>query len=101
MVALCFAGLELCNTYNIIDSREFVEIYVAFSVNYLDGVEPNFDTLVDFERKELASQKSKQKDIAPKHHANLDYDDDKMEEDDIMDSYICQTPKVCLILCSH
>lgn len=91
-----FAGLDLTNSYNISDPREFVDTYVAFSATHLNGAEPSADTLITFERKELSTIKHKP--IAPRIHAavNLtDFDQDaEMEDDDVMDSYICRTPKV-------
>lgn len=92
-----FLGLDLCNTYDIVDPKEFVEIYVAFSVNHLNGGEPSLSTLSDFERKELSSNKSKAKEPVAKKHVNLDDFDNgnDIEDDDVMDAYICKTPKVC------
>lgn len=91
-----FLGLDLCNTYDIVDPKEFVEIYVAFSVNHLNGGEPSLSTLSDFERKELSSNKSKAKEPVAKKHVNLDDFDNgnDIEDDDVMDAYICKTPKV-------
>lgn len=99
-----FVGLELCIDYDVSDPKEFVENYVAFSVNHLNGAEPTNDSLADFERKELANHKSKAKVPSnrnqPQHRNQINdceqYDDVGMDDegDDLMDAYICNTPKV-------
>lgn len=86
----------MTNSYNISDSREFVETYVAFSATHLNGVEPSAETLANFERKELSTMKNKP--IAPRKHVTVNLtnfeQDAEMEDDDVMDSYIARTPKV-------
>lgn len=97
-----FVGLELCIDYDVSDPKDFVENYVAFSVNHLNGAEPTNDSLADFERKELKQSKAK---VAsnrnqPKHRNQINdyeqYEDVGMDDegDDLMDAYICNTPKV-------
>lgn len=93
-------GVDLTSSYDIDDAREFVETYVAFSVSHMNGAEPTLQTLADFERRELNSIKSKPKETATRKHTNVAEQDAEMEDDDIMDSYICRTPKVCILKCS-
>lgn len=87
----------MTSAYNFDDAREFVEAYVAFSVNHLNGADPSLQTLADFERKDLNSTKSKPKEHAIKARVSISLldQDAEMEDDDVMDSYICRTPKVC------
>lgn len=73
-------------------------------MNHLNGAEPTLDTLNEFERKELHNCKNKGKDVSRTNitqHRNLndfeqfDCDDiDDADADDLMDAYICNTPKV-------
>lgn len=96
--------MELCIAYNLSDPKDFVESYVAFSVNNLNGVEPTVNSLNDFERKELAtnqinskpsktrSSSNKRNDYDPFDDMGMDIDDDG--GDDLMGSYIGATPKV-------
>lgn len=89
------AGLDLSITHNI-DPREFVEIFVAFSVNHLNGAEPTLSSLDDFERKELANYKNKPNETSKLQNFN-DFDeigDDDDDTDDVMEAYICTTPNV-------
>lgn len=90
--------MDLCISYNVSSAREFVEIYVAFSINHLDGAEPTLSALDDLERKELANYKKKAHEAKSINtHQNLDgfgdYDDDG-DDDEVMGAYICTTPKV-------
>lgn len=98
-------GLELCITYDVCDPKDFVESYVAYSVNHLDGGVPTNESLIDFERKELANHQIKSKPTSGRNqqqrHRNLNdyeqYDDVGIiddDGDDLMDTYICNTPKV-------
>lgn len=97
--------MDLCINYGVDDPREFVEMYVAHSVSNLNGAEPSIETLPDFERKELTNYKTKAstKNVSKDKHQskNLDdfesYNSGGMAEedvDDLMDSYMCNTPKV-------
>lgn len=85
----------MCITYSI-DPREFVEIFVAFSINHLNGAEATDSTLDDFERKELANQKAKTNTNVRTQHKTMEFDeiDSDEEDDDVMGAYICTTPKV-------
>lgn len=91
--------MDLCISYNITDPREFVEVYVAFTINHLNGAEPTLSALDDFERKELVNYKKKSAELAKSANTqrNLndfeDFDDDGID-DDVMGAYICTTPKV-------
>lgn len=103
-ISISFLGVELCITYNLSDAKDFVESYVAFSVNNLNGVEPTVNSLNEFERKELAtnqinakpsktrSSSNKRNDYDPYDDMGMDIDDDG--GDDLMGSYIGTTPKV-------
>lgn len=105
-------GIDLCVTYSITDACEFVEQWMAYSVSNLEGAEPTVQYLMDMERKELVPRKAKQagnkkaKPQTPLIHgygspavrspmpaANLEplVDDN---DDEFMDSYLCNTPKV-------
>lgn len=93
-------GVNLCATYAV-DPREFVEIFVAFSINNLNGTDPTESTLDDFERKELTNYKSSgygKDNAASPMQSNVTAFYDEIgsggENDDVMDAYICTTPKV-------
>lgn len=89
-------GVDLCIDYRI-DPREFVEIYMAYVLNNLNGAEPTDSTLDEFERKELASYKSKATSNVNTFHKSInEYDDNVSDDDDndVMGAYICTTPKV-------
>lgn len=88
-------GVDLCITYSV-DPREFVEIFVAFCINHLNGADPTDSTLDDFERKELANHKAKNNKTTTSariQQTNYEIDSDE-EDDDVMGAYICTTPKV-------
>lgn len=97
-------GLDLCTTYNV-DPVEFVEQWMAFSLSHLNGAEPTLDYLNDLERKELANKKALksakndrfnvQRDADIKQLRIYGSDMDRIENvGDVMDSYLCNTPKV-------
>lgn len=102
-------GLDLCTTYNV-DPVEFVEQWMAFSLSHLNGAEPTLDYLNDLERKELANKKcsktnkndrlnvghSSHSDAANLQQLKIYGSDLDRNEDvgDVMDSYLCNTPKV-------
>lgn len=103
LIAYIPIGLTLCLNYDIAEAKDFVEMYVAYSVSKLNGAEPSIETLEEFERKELTNYKSKRsarnanreahqsKNFEDFEHFNGVADDDV---DEIMDSYVCKTPKV-------
>lgn len=71
---------------------------MAFSATHMNGAEPTDSTLDDFERKDLASYKSKananstarlQRSINEFNEIGSDE-----EDNDVMGAYICTTPKV-------
>lgn len=98
--------VELCFTYNITDAMDFVAQWMAYSVSNLDGAEPTIPLLLEMERKEFTLQREKElyaqtkkkkshlSDLtsygSPSRHISADMDDD---DDNIMDSYGCMTPK--------
>lgn len=88
----------MCINYSVLDPKDFVENYVAFSVNHLNGVEPTDESLEEFERKELSNHQIKAKVPSNRNQINEyeHYDDADMdhEGDELMDAYICKTPKV-------
>lgn len=90
-------GVDLCITYSI-EPQEFVEELFAFTVNTSTGMECTESALDDFERKELMNYKSGRKNIASKTHQNVNFHYDNIESDgendEVMDAYICTTPKV-------
>lgn len=92
-----FAGVHLCNEYNITDPVEFVERWMAFSISHLNGADPTLDNLNDLERKEFANFKhandAKNKSTSNKQQNNTSSYDD-FPDDDIMGSYGFHTPKV-------
>lgn len=69
---------------------------VAFSIN--QGVELTESILDDFERKELANNKSNKIKTESKIQRNIDLEFDENDSDgdgdDVMGAYICTTPKV-------
>lgn len=93
-------GVDLCITYSI-ELQEFVEELFAFTVNTSTGMECTETTLDDFERKELTNHKSNihgMKNNVSKTQQNVNYHYDEIESDgendEVMDAYICTTPKV-------
>lgn len=89
-------GVDLCTDY-LIEPQEFVEELFAFTVNTSTGTECTESTLDDFERKELTNYKSGRKNNASKMQQNVNFHYDDIESDgenDVMDAYICTTPKV-------
>lgn len=94
--SLPFIGFDLCISYSI-DPREFVEIFMAFSINHLNGAEPTESTLDDFERKELANYKVKKSNTNVKLQQSFNECDEigsDEEDNDVLGAYICTTPKV-------
>ena len=111
-----FVGVDFCQTYDIDDPVEFVEQWMAFTVSHLHGAEPSLENLNDFERKELipskkekaptnvlAAAKKRAEDVSAVNlkvygqSTNEGFNDDG---DNVMDSYIYNTPKVninCLL----
>lgn len=93
-------GADLCTVYGISDAKDFVESYVAFSVNHLNGIEPSLDTLAEFEAKELTNYKKKSYEESRKRSLYTRpefeaFDGDNFDDgDDVMDEYIGNTPKV-------
>lgn len=93
-------GVDLSLTYSV-DPREFVEIFVAFAVNNAKNSDVTDSTLDDFERKELANQKSAAQKAknATRAARNMDFEYNEIgsddEGDEVMGAYICTTPKVC------
>lgn len=71
-----------------------MEIFVAFSINHLNGAEATDSTLDDFERKELANYKAKTNVRTQKKSMEFDGIGSDEEDDDVMGNYICTTPKV-------
>lgn len=92
-------GLEFSVTYDI-ESRELVEIFVAYCVNNIKFGEPTLSTLDDFERKELQKRTNSSKSTAfrpqrnPIDIAEYGGDSDGDDDNDVMSSYIDTTPKV-------
>lgn len=86
----------MCISYGI-DPREFVEIYVAYILNHMNGAEPTESIMDEFERKELANHKKASRNISKLQRSINEYDDNVSDDDDndVMGAYIgCTTPKV-------
>lgn len=71
---------------------------MAFAINHMNGTELPESILDDFERKELANNKSNKIKNDSKIQRNIDLDFDENDSDcdgdDVMGAYICTTPKV-------
>lgn len=48
-------GVSLCEEYNI-DAESFIEQWMAFSLNHLNGASPDLDNLDIFGRRELSKR---------------------------------------------
>lgn len=96
---IIIAGLDLCASHAI-DPEEFVEMLFAYTVNNSNDMKISESALDDFERKELTnyrangtkngSSKAQQKMIFNYDHIGSDSENDN----EVMDAYICTTPKV-------
>lgn len=85
----------MCITYSV-DPNEFAELFMAFSATHMNGAEPTDSTLDDFERKDLASYKSKANSSARLQRSINEFNEigSDEEDNDVMGAYICTTPKV-------
>lgn len=89
-------GVDLCITY-LLDPNEFADLFMAFSATHMNGAEPTDSTLDDFERKDLASYKSRTSNSTARLQRSINEFSEigsDEEVDDVMGSYICTTPKV-------
>lgn len=93
-----FAGLDLCSEYNIDDPEQFVDKWMAFSINKFAGAEPTVQYLTDFENNELKNKnpvaKSKRSAVPEKSQIKVYHQDSEDEENDLLGNYVCITPKV-------
>lgn len=89
----------MCISYSI-DPRDFVEIYLAYMLNHMNGADPTESILDEFERKELANYKKANSNINNLQRNINDYDDNVSDDDDddVMGAYICTTPKVTIVI---
>lgn len=81
------------------DPQEFAEDLFTFTVNGPTGIEVLETTLDDFERKVLTNCKPSRRGVKnsmQQSSNNFQYDeiDSDGENDEVMDAYICTTPKV-------
>lgn len=87
----------MCITHSR-DPHEFAEDLFTFTVNGPTGIEVLESTLDDFERKVLTNCKPNRKATknTTQQNANFQFDeiDSDGENDEVMDAYICTTPKV-------
>lgn len=103
MLLVFWPGVDLC-TAHAIDPEQFVEMLFAFTVNNSHEMNITESAMDDFERKELTNHKgsarhrTKNGASKPQPHVNAFYDEigSDDENDDVMDAYICTTPKVCV-----
>lgn len=93
-------GVDLCIAH-FKDPQEFADDLLTFTVNGPTGIEVTESVLDDFERKGLTNSKSSRhgtKTAANKSQQNVHFQYDELESDgendEVMDAYICTTPKV-------
>lgn len=88
-------GVDLCIAHSR-DPKEFAGDLFTFSVNGPTGIEVLESTLDDFERKELTNCKPNRHGMKNSINTTQQYDeiDSDGETDEVMDAYICTTPKV-------
>lgn len=100
MLLINILGIDLCIAHSK-DPQEFAEDLFTFTINGSTGIEVTETTLDDFERKGLTNFKSsrhgtKNSVNTTPQNVNFQYDgiDSDDENDEVMDAYICTTPKV-------
>lgn len=91
-------GLELCSEYLIDDPEQFVDKWMAFSINKFAGAEPTLQYLTDFENNELKNKnpaaKIKRSTVPERSQIKVYHQDSEDEENDLLGNYVCITPKV-------
>lgn len=91
-------GLELCAEYNLDDPEQFVDKWMAFSINKFAGSEPTLQYLTDFENNELKnknpSAKTKRLAVPERSQIKVYHQESEDEENDLLGNYVCITPKV-------
>lgn len=100
MFEIIILGVDLCIAHSK-DPQEFAEDLFTFTVNGPTGIEVTESTVDDFERKGLTNCKSSRhgmENSANKTQQNVNFQYDEIESDgendEVMDAYICTTPKV-------
>lgn len=89
------AGLELCSEYCIDDPEQFVDKWMAFSINKFAGAEPTLQYLTDFENNELKNKNpAKTKRVPERSQIKVYHQESDDEENDLLGNYVCITPKV-------
>lgn len=89
----------MCHSYNL-NAATFLEQWMAFSLTSLNGADPTIDHLDEMERKQLStmgrkSSKAQSTDIGASSHSLYgNHGRENYKENDVLDSYICKTPKV-------
>lgn len=98
-------GLEIGEKNDVDDAVEFVEKWMAFSISNLNGADPTVQYLTEMENREFnkAQKNQTRKRPAAEKSSNLkvykqggnDIDDEVDDEDNaLLGSYVCITPKV-------
>lgn len=88
--------------YNIDDPEQFVDKWMAFSINKFAGAEPTIQYLTDFENNELKNKipatKSKRSGLPERSQIKVYHQDSDDEENDLLGNYVCITPKVSEVM---
>lgn len=103
-----FSGLEIGFAHDLDDAEDFVNRWLSFSISNLNGAEPTVQYLTEMENREFnkaQQNQSRKRPSAAEKSSNLkvykqgsNIDDEVDDEDNaLLGSYVCITPKVSSI----
>lgn len=103
-----FSGLEIGFAHDLDDAEDFVNRWLSFSISNLNGAEPTVQYLTEMENREFnkaQQNQSRKRSSAAEKSSNLkvykqgsNIDDEVDDEDNaLLGSYVCITPKVSFI----
>uniref|UniRef100_A0A2A4ITH2 DNA polymerase alpha subunit B N-terminal domain-containing protein n=1 Tax=Heliothis virescens TaxID=7102 RepID=A0A2A4ITH2_HELVI len=99
--------VSLCEELNI-DAESFIEQWMAFSLNHLNGAAPNLDNLDIFVRKEFSKRSANRFNATAKENGQVGTGTSLtvygapasvQSDNEVLSNYMATTPKVIIMSC--